>query len=273
MENFDLKMLDAMYDLMNQGFLGLSSFLANIEKKLKNAPAGRLRIDKCKKQMQWYHVTEKSSEHGKYIPLPKIKLAKALAQKDYDTKLLMELKPVLASLRKILKSNALRNVENLYEMMIPCRQQLVNPAYLSDEDFVRQWKSEKYVGKNFDEALLTTSNGERVRSKSEVIIADVLNRYNVPYKYERPFTLSLKRKTIEVYPDFTCLNVRLRKEIVWEHFGKMDDSEYLASTMMKLQSYETNGMFLGSELICSMETSYSPFDACKAERLVKKFLL
>ena len=42
-----------------------------------------------------------------------------------------------------------------------------------------------------DAPLLETSRGERVRSKSEVIIADTLDRLKIPYRYEFPHQLKV----------------------------------------------------------------------------------
>lgn len=50
---------------------------------------------------------------------------------------------------------------------------------------------------------------ERVRSKSEVIIADILNQEGIPYRYECPLQLKGWGK---VYPDFTVLSERERPE-------------------------------------------------------------
>ena len=47
-----------------------------------------------------------------------------------------------------------------------------------------------------------TERGERVRSKSEKIIADKLFLQNIPYHYERPIYL---KGFGMVYPDFCCL--------------------------------------------------------------------
>ena len=68
----------------------------------------------------------------------------------------------------------------------------------------------------WDDTEFYSNNGVRVRSKSELIIANLLEQYDVPYKYEMP--LSLDENGI-VRPDFIALNVRLRSEYVWEHLG------------------------------------------------------
>lgn len=124
-----------------------------------------------------------------------------------------------------------------------------------------------------------------VCSKSEVIIAEVLDKFNVPYRYEFPYKLTTstkstrksskgeKGKKVMFCPDFTCLNLRTRKEFIWEHFGKMDDAEYVKNVNEKLDVYEANGIFLGDRLIITRETEARPLKIPQVQRLVKKFLL
>lgn len=275
MEKYNFRNFDVIVDMLQREQERLCLLITEMEKSLKNAPAGRLRLDKRKNQMQWYRVTAKTTEHGEYIPLANIRLARTLAQKEYVRKLLSEIQPLVKATSKFLNVFSPEQLPNVFLSLNPSRRLLVEPICVPDELFVAQWKAEKYRNKGFagENSELFTSRGECVRSKSEVIIADVLNQYGIPYKYEKPIVLSLKKKTLEIYPDFTCLNVRLRKEIIWEHFGRMDDVEYSIKVVKKLDSYEKNGYFLGDRLICSMESEESPFDAKKAERLVKKYLL
>jgi len=68
---------------------------------------------------------------------------------------------------------------------------------------------------------------EKVRSKSEVIIADRLFINAIPYEYERglivkiPKTAECPETEMVWNPDFRVLNVRTGKEYIWEHFGRM----------------------------------------------------
>ena len=62
----------------------------------------------------------------------------------------------------------------------------------------------------------------------------MLDRYNVPYLYEFPIELA---GIGIVHPDFRILNVRRRKEIIWEHFGMMDDRDYRDDKMIEIEKY------------------------------------
>lgn len=249
------------------------------ERDLKKAPAGRLRISKRGGQEQCFHVTSGTPQCGKYIPVKNLRLARALAQKDYDQKILPELKRMLSLLDCSIEFFRTDRLDRVCEFLHPGRRKFVTPVHLSDEKFVEEWLAVPYAGKEFDEGTpeILTACGERVRSKSEAIIADTLYRLDIPYKYECPRRLSDFRtkgkRTFMMFPDFTCLNVRMRREFVWEHFGLMGDSEYSAQVAWKIACYEANGYFLGRDVIASMESDEVPLDAQKVERIARYYLL
>lgn len=257
----------------------LQSLISAKEKALKKAPAGRLRLSRRKNQIQWFHVTKGTTAHGKYIPVHEIGRAKALAQKEYDLKALPELRRWLSLIDSFLARFRLQYLENLYACAHEGRQKLVTPVYVSDEVYIAQWLACAYEGKKFAEGVpeIRTLRGEQVRSKSEAMIADTLYRLKIPYKYECPLTIRHKkgasRNTMTIYPDFTCLNVRLRQEFVWEHFGMMDDADYSSQVVWKVSCFEDNGYFLGKNLILSMESSEIPLDATRIEKIAMQYLL
>ena len=95
---------------------------------------------------------------------------------------------------------------SVYDRMSPSREKMVDSRIMSDKEYVNQWSTQIYSGKDFEEgqAEIYTEKKERVRSKSEKIIADMLYHKNIPYKYECPVTL---KGSGTIYPDFTCLRL------------------------------------------------------------------
>ena len=69
-----------------------------------------------------------------------------------------------------------------------------------------------------------------------------------------------------VYPDFTLFSLRLRKEIYWEHEGRMDDPIYARSAVKKIYGYEQNGIFEGERLILTYETDETIINTRDIER-------
>ena len=137
--------------------------------------------------------------------------------------------------------------------------------------FIEEWQKVEWTGHPFSEDApqLFTTKGERVRSKSEVQIADSLNRLGIPYRYEYPLRL---KNGINIYPDFYCLNVRTRQELYWEHFGMMDNPEYAKNAVQKLHQYNSIQIIPGKNLIITMETSTSPLNVKYIEQQIKSYL-
>ena len=242
-----------------------------IEKSLKKAPKGTLRICKSKNRTQFYHRTNPKDFSGKYIPQKNHILAKNLAQKDYNQKLLVSIKKELYAIQKYLQSFPELNAEEIVFSLHPERQKLVIPVYESDEIFIENWNALQYEGKFFNDYLpeYFTAKGERVRSKSEIIIADALENNGIPYRYEYPLYL---KGLGQIYPDFTVLNVRTRKEFVWEHFGMMDDTIYAENAIQKIATYEQNGFFPGINLLLTYETKNNPINQKSIHLLIQEFL-
>ena len=213
----------------------LEKLLAIKEKALKKAPAGSLRVSKSHGSVQYYHKVDKAEKNGRYLDSEHLELAKALAQKNYNIKLqsviqkeLALLQTALTQMQKITQGSQVSL--NVLEQINPDSRALVTTATLTDAQYAAAWLSPKYKGNPFkpDEQVLYTSNGERVRSKSEVLIADTLKRLGVPYRYEFPLALKScgraatsrdlnnprRATTITVHPDFLCLNLRTRQEFI-----------------------------------------------------------
>ena len=51
-----------------------------------------------------------------------------------------------------------------------------------------------------------------------------------------------------------------RRNIIYEHFGLMDDENYVNKAISKIQLYASAGYILGDNLFITMETSVNPFD-------------
>lgn len=283
---------DAILPMMQAKSEMLYSAISTLTRRTKNALSGRLRLARRKNTVHFFRVTDDSCEWGDYLPASKIATIKSLVQKDYDRKALIELQRELSLVDGFIRTFRPERIDEIFEKLGPERRALAEPLRLSDEVYTERWLSVKYAGKPFavDALQLFTSRGERVRSKSEVIIAETLERLCVPYRYEFPLELKVRgygcvdrkgvrgescasRHSVKFYPDFTCLNLRTRREFIWEHFGLMSDTEYAASAVEKLEIYCDNGIFLGDGLLITMETLERPLNSATAEAIAKHFLL
>lgn len=96
-----------------------------------------------------------------------------------------------------------------------------------------------------------TARGEMVRSKSEVIIANLLHAADVDYTYERELSGDTMPGTLR--PDFTFIDLA-GDIIIWEHLGMLDRADYRASWERRRAWYEANGFILGTNLFTSQES-------------------
>lgn len=147
----------------------------------------------------------------------------------------------------------------------------IKPFIKDDETFVNEWINEKYTGLGFDPNDKTeyyTDKNERVRSKSEIWIANELNRNGIPYKYECPIILN---NGACYAPDFTILNVRQRKVKYWEHLGKMDSYSYIQRTISKLDDYKRAGLYIGDNLIITFEAGDIPIGKSEIIEMIERF--
>lgn len=251
-------------------------------KALKCSPEGTLNISECRGNVQYYHRTTPDSTKGKYISKENQQLIRRLAQKDYDAHVLKALKKEQRLLKTVLtelERNQSRGLEisKIFQSLTSHRRALVTPVTLTDDQYAAAWLSKKYEGKSFqpDSPEYYTARGERVRSKSEVIIADTLTRLSIPYRYEYPLTLhrgGRKTTSLTIYPDFLCLNLRTRQEFIWEHFGLMDNPAYSTSAVQKLHTYNQNDIHPGQSLIISTETADLPLNTKHIENIIQTYL-
>ena len=157
--------------------------------------------------------------------------------------------------------------EDIYEHLKEERKHLVRPIVLTDEEFVKRWQEAEYDLNPIsnDIPFYQTLKGERVRSKSEMIIADRLLAKGIPYKYECPLKVGKKI----IHPDFTILRVSDRKIVYYEHCGKTDDPEYAEDMVSRVNDYNSAGIILGDSLFMTFETSKTPLDVRVLDNMIR----
>ena len=89
--------------------------------------------------------------------------------------------------------------------------------------------------------LFRTAQGEIVRTKAEVIIADRLNHFKLTYAYEKPLTFGGQTHR----PDFTIDGSG--RTYYWEHSNLPHVPEYQMLWKVKQRWYKANGVRLSSE--------------------------
>lgn len=111
------------------------------------------------------------------------------------------------------------------------------------------WQTSSYRQSTYkpNEKCHVTTNGLHVRSKSELIIAEIMDIYNLAYRYEE--MIDIRNRSYA--PDFTILT---KKGLVWwEHCGLVNDSHYMHNHNWKMNIYRSVGIVPWKNLIVTYE--------------------
>ncbi|MDD5935450.1 MAG: hypothetical protein PUC65_07830 [Clostridiales bacterium] len=271
--------MDQLQLLLKKRIDELKTIIEKAETCIAKSPDGSLHIVKNQNTDLYYLRTEAKDTHGKYIRKSQTKLIGQLAQKDYAKKVYSKAKIQQLQLEKCLDKYHPDELYSVYDRLSESKRSLVKPYILSEEAFIKQWKERKLELKTMygkddlamipEEDSIITEQGEKVRSKSEKILADKLYLMKIPYVYECPLNMIGYGY---IKPDFTVLNSRTKREFVWEHLGLMDDREYCEKAIKKIELYQKNGIYPGRGLILTYETTTHPLSSKVIEGLIEEFL-
>ncbi len=252
------KELNARLDLLTKS-------IEDIEKKSKSFPEGWINI-RCRNGRFYYYFADADDKDRYLAPKDDASLIGQLIQKDYLNKVLKDAKTERAAILKMLRLYPGTVAEDVYDSLPEGRKQYATPINICDEAFAQKWMQTPYKRKPFKKGapVFTTIKGERVRSKSEAMIADRLFARGIPYRYECPLKVGKK----VIHPDFTVLRMSDRKILYHEHCGKMDDEEYKEDMVERANGYSEAGIILGDRLFYTFESEKTPLDMRTFERII-----
>ena len=242
--------------------------LKQLEKTEIEWPQGELICAKNGKNCKWYL---KRNNRTVYLPKKERELAQKLARKKYCLLRTRELKSELAACRAYMKKaeKAVNFVEKKIENTE--YEKLLGGWLCSVNKELEEWKKESYEKNeaHLENLNIKGTGGKYLRSKSEAMIDKILNNVGVPFRYEEKLVLG----DAVFYPDFTIKHPRTGKIYYWEHFGMMDNSEYVNRACQKIKIYCNCGIIPSVNLILTYETKEHPFDMDSAEQIVREYFL
>lgn len=236
------------------------------KERLEKLPEGKLKIKNHNNRIYYYR--DEGSNRDKIISRNNVVVAKQLAQRNYLENVLKASISEGSFLKEVIDKYPKIIPEDIYDQLSAERKQLVRPIILPDDQYVREWLEKPYTPKPFhkNDPVFETMKGHRVRSKSEMIIADRLFTNGIPYKYECPLVLGKEIR----HPDFTVLKVSERKVLYLEHCGKVGDEGYADDMVDRINLYSENGILLGDRLFLTLESSNRPFDVRTLDNLINE---
>ncbi|MDE2822640.1 MAG: ATP-dependent RecD-like DNA helicase [Chloroflexota bacterium] len=103
-----------------------------------------------------------------------------------------------------------------------------------------------------------TEKGHLVRSKSELVIANMLYQLQIDYEYERVYDGTIEPGRLR--PDFSFVTPD-GDLILWEHLGMLDRPDYKRGWEWKRHWYHRNGFVEGGNLFTSTEGTERGLDS------------
>ncbi len=250
------------------------SLLGRIRQKIKRnskkLPKGSLVVYRRGRTLQYY-VTKEGVPKRNYLKKDQRNLANPIAQREYYDRAMPLINEEEKLLQKLLRFYEKGSVTELYYKIPELKQPLIEPVIETDEVFIENWLSEEYKTNTSypEQKAYSTENHELVRSKSEVLIANMLKRMGIPYRYE----CELRLKNGKSYhPDFTILDVKHRRVLYLEHLGMLEDPSYLLHNMDRIEAFAQSGILLNKNLILSIESVNHPINLEFLECQIKSYL-
>lgn len=242
---------------------------------LSKLPEGNLLVapGSTNNSFRYYNRRTPQDKMGVYLGRKDDSLKRKLALKKYVKAACKNITKEVDKLVKIQQLDIKDSLISAFTEMNPGVKKLINPVTVDDKTYIKMWKDIPYAGLGFDENDETefySDLNERMRSKSEVAIANLLFHNGIPYKYECPVTVKGGEK---LYPDFTILDVKRRRIIYWEHLGRMGDMSYVSKNIWKLDEYKKVGIYLGINLFVTFESGTSPVGTTDILRIINDIIL
>jgi len=240
----------------------LEDLIRKETRKYAAMPEGKVKFGKTRNSLAIYIISGgreyNSKRKRRYISLSKPE-AKKYATKLYQERLLPVLKDELSALTTFVQNYCPSGkYDLLYSFPEEIRTLIKNPLRSPDERS-KHWATSPYDinPMEFDQRTEYYSlKGDRVRSRAELIIADILWENEIPYRYEMAYQIGSRT----VYPDFTIMNPLTGELFYLEYFGLMDDFDYRQKALTKIREYyktpdAAKFIFIFESELVSMDTT------------------
>ncbi len=255
------------YEKMVEKSKDLEKQIESAKKQLTKCPAGKLVCAKNGNGIKWYNC---SAAKPVYIYKKDRHFAEQLAKRKYLELQIKELKKEKHAMDLFLKHSTKDIYKHRELLYLPGYEELLSPYFQSTSQNIKNWIDTPYDTNPFhpENLIHNIGFGQKVRSKSEMMIARILTEKGIPFRYE--CALHLGHNTY--YPDFTLLRPSDEKILYWEHFGLMDVPEYRQNAYAKLKIYNEYGIYQDIDLITTFETQFHSLDYDNIESKIQMLL-
>ena len=242
--------------VLSRKFRNLLEF---VDKAYNQMPEGNIARYSKRGKAYYYHTYKENGEYKRIYINNQPDMIRALCKKNYLKVERSMLVNNLRQLKKVEKNIYEISTDNVFELL-PERLKVIPEEFFVSEEGGEKGEngnSEIYEISDYKPEGRTkrTSLGFCVRSKSEVIIAELLAECHIRFHYEE-----VLRINGQIFvPDFTILIADGRR-VYWEHCGMPGNQEYMRHHKWKLKQYEEAGIVPWKNLIITYDTEEGDID-------------
>lgn len=258
----------------------IDSLLKNINNLDATLARGtiRKRINKCGKTT--YVLEQRRNKDGRTESMDWVPLGaaddprtKAVALTKYNIALAKRLKKNQDLIKKCESEFAEYDWDSVVEDLGKNVQEILQATENGKYEEGREWMNEEYEqnGQDFLSSHITVT-GEKVRSKNEVIIYNMLHAHNLCFRYESKLLLENEYGSeVALFPDFT-IKGKDNQLIIWEHLGMMNMPKYQGNFAKRIGIYEKNNYHLWDNLFFTIDTK-GEIDSHIIEKIIREFII
>ena len=226
----------------------------------------------------YYYLYDRDTGKRRYLGKDSKEVVKLIKEAHYCKTFVDTAKRDLVLLRKVLKEYKPLDYVSLNDSMAKAYRgaEVTLKSGAHPDRRAADWIERKTALKNRvvekykDDLKHRAADGTMVRSKSEVIIADMLYMNNIPYVYEVPYFFDGEILNL----DFTALStVDYETEIAIEHQGMMDMQAYRDKYMHTLMTCLRNGMVPNVDIFFTFDDLDGSFDSRQVWDIINSRLL
>lgn len=234
---------------------------ARLEKQLPHSPGCIIRRGLNSRYAYW-QVWQNGSRREQYVPEDKLEeVQQRIARMKVQWQRMEELRDFLKKLKRMLQVCGISWQEVLadYERGRNRKQRQADIHLQARKAAEGKRHAEHYKHR--------TDKGDQVASKSELIIANLLYAYGVPYEYEKPMRVG----DLILKPDFTVSRPD-GSIVLWEHAGLLEQPDYARNFENKLRLYQQAGFRQPLNLIVTRDEN-GAFSAEEVRRMIEIYKL
>ncbi len=222
--------------------------------ELEGYPKGHLITSRRGEKYNYFLVDDSKDDYRRVGISTKEDLIIDLCRKKYLQEVITALNNNIEILEKLKKRMLPTDVKSIISKL-PKAYKTVPEKYFFKS--LSDWQAQPYKQSTYmpEKKIHTASHGLKVRSKSELLIAEKLYEHDISFRYEQILMIN----GTEFAPDFT-IRTDDGRIIYWEHCGLTNNKKYMSHHKWKMDIYEEAGIVPWKNLIVTYDSENGMLD-------------